>query len=235
MQFDREAFCNSLKRTDTDASLAIREARKAIPQSLPILPDIYAVYRDSNSHALACLAFQTILCFESHAIPFLLQLLGSPSNTERCDAISLLVGRCQSVSHLMTGYLYARPATLPDFGILLPIILSRLLEATKDSVRDVRVRAATALDDLHAAPCDVVELLVDGLESNEPIIRKLASLYLGRLECIAVRALPTLKKHVLWDGVDDGTVYPLRATKTAIWRIENTEPSDAPQPRNDAF
>jgi hypothetical protein len=130
----------------------------------------------------------------------------------------------------MTGYLHSRSAVLPDFGEHLPVVLSRLANATIDTVREVRVRAAIALDDLHATPIDVVSILVDGLESHDAFVRKLASLYLGRLESIAIEALPALRKHVQsWTGVDDGTVYPLRATITAIWRIENTVQNHAPK------
>ena len=100
----------------------------------------------------------------------------------------------------------------------------------RNPVREVRVWAAIALDDIHETPKNMFRILMDGLKSDVPIACYNASKSLGRLECNATIALPALKQFVELSTFQEGPVMrPTLAAQIAIRRIEGKERNDAHQ------
>lgn len=99
-----------------------------------------------------------------------------------------------------------------------------LRDALGAPVREVRVRAAIALDDVGSSPAALIEILADGLKSEDAIICYNAACYLGRLEVGAATALPALREMIERRNETDGKIIrPVQAAQIAIRRIEGTE------------
>jgi hypothetical protein len=230
MVFDQTACRMMLDSNDFDAASAIRMAVDSIPDSLPMLPFLYAKHRSTLSPAIRSWSFASICRFGSLAVPYLLDLLSSQDACSRCDAIHLLADGNRVSARIAYPYLPPRKNKAPNWGEDYATVIERLGQLLRDPIREVRVWAAIALDDIHETPKNIVPILMDGLKSDDPTVCYNASKSLGRLECNATIALPALKQFVELSTFQEGPVIrPTLAAQIAIRRIEGKEQNDAHQ------
>jgi HEAT repeat protein len=231
MEFDLNQCRKQLNSSDRDAAIALRTAVDAIPHSLPLLPSLYSKYRSTSNPALHSWTFSSIGRFKELAIPFILTLLASDDPRARCDAIDLLIHNYRPSVQIAYPSLPDRPTNKPLWGEHYLTVVGMLTAALFDPVRDVRVRATTALDDIGDAPMDIVEILADGLNSDDAITCYNAACSLGRLQANAATALPALREMIeRRRGTDGMVIRPVHAAQIAILRIEGTEQRREPKP-----
>ena len=162
---------------------------------------------------------------KSVAVRFLLQLLDSPDETDRQNAIHLLLGlgHNRSSYRIYDQILDDRPDSQPDWGSRRDLVVQKLNDALDDSNLDVRTIAAVTLDDINETPDSIVALLIDGLSADDTYTQNIAALHLGRLGSLAFTALPMLRNFVESNNDPaDGTRRPVLAAKHAINRINGT-------------
>ena len=225
-EFDLTQIRNQLKSPDPLlCSSAIRAAIAAIPNSTPLLGDLYSVYLTTESPPCASAADAAIRRHKFDAVPFLLQLLDSKDPNDRRNAIHLLLGlgHNRSSFRIYEQILDARPCSQPDWGWQRELVIEKINAALNDPDVDVRTIAAATLDDIGEMPDSIVEMLTDGLSSGDIYIQNISALHLGRLGPMASNALSTLSQFVqLNSDPTDGTRRPVLAAINAIQLINST-------------
>ena len=225
--FNPDSVRHQLNSPDSfECYAAIRSVIAAIPATEPLLDDLYTIYVSTESPPCSSAARTAIRRHQSVAVPFLLQLLNSPDENDRQNAIHLLLG----LGHNRSSYrvyeqrLDDRPDSQPDWGSERDLVIQRLNDALNDSSLNVRTIAAVTLDDIGETPDSIVDQLIGGLSSDDIYIQNLSALHLGRLEAFASSALPALRKFVE-SNIDpaDGTRRPVLAAKHAINRINSIQ------------
>jgi len=218
-----DAIRADLKSADTTTCYsAIRMAIDAIPNSAPLLGDLYLTYLSTDSDPCASAAHAAIRRHKSVAVPFLLKLLYSQDCNDRQNAIHLLLGlgHNRSSYRIYEQILDDRPDSQPDWGPQRELVIDKLNDTLNDPDSDVRTLAAITLDDIHETPDSIVSLLIAGLDSDNIYIQNMSALHLGRLGPPASDALPALTNFVE-SNIDptDGARRPVLAAKHAINRI----------------